>query len=75
MLAAVLSKQGGEVSYELIEYGDRKSVDDVVVEYRTMIQDDLADEDELLEVGMMAYEMVWEPSLLSRQKQWMMPSL
>jgi len=61
LLAAVLSKQGGEVSYELIEYGDRKSVDDVVVEYRTMIQDDLADEDELLEVGMMAYEMVWEP--------------
>ncbi len=42
-------------------YENRDDVDAAIIEYRTIIQDDLADEDELLEIGQIAYEEVWEP--------------
>ena len=32
-----------------------------MIEYRTIIQDDLADDDEIIEAGQLAYELVWAP--------------
>ncbi len=61
LLASVITKQDNKVIYELVPYGDRRTVDDIVLEYREIIQDDLADEDELLDIGILAYEIVWKP--------------
>ena len=61
MLAGVAINEGGEVRYELVQYPDRSQVDDAIIEYRTIIQDDQADEDEQLEIGQIAYELVWKP--------------
>ncbi|MBV1879731.1 MAG: CHAT domain-containing protein [Pseudomonadales bacterium] len=61
LLAAVVTKHNGNVSYEFIQYTDREAIDEIVVEYRTIIQDDEADEDDLLDTGIAAYEEVWGP--------------
>jgi len=61
VLAGVILKQDGEVSYDLVEFPDSREIEDAVIEYRTIIQDDLADEDEVLEVGQIAHELVWAP--------------
>jgi len=60
-LAAVVTKMDGEIDYQLTVYNDADSVDAIILEYREMIQDDQADEDEILESGMLAYEEIWEP--------------
>ncbi|XOV89061.1 MAG: CHAT domain-containing protein [Pseudomonadota bacterium] len=61
ILAGVMRKQDGDVSYELVRYEDRAAVEASIVDYRTFIQDDLADEDDILETGQIAYEQVWQP--------------
>jgi CHAT domain-containing protein/tetratricopeptide (TPR) repeat protein len=61
VLAGVAVNEAGEISFDLVVYQDRADVEDIIIEYRTIIQDDLADEDELLEIGQLAYESVWEP--------------
>ncbi|MCH7741752.1 MAG: CHAT domain-containing protein [Proteobacteria bacterium] len=61
ILAGIAINEGGVVRYELVQYPDRGEVDDAIIEYRTIIQDDQADEDEILEVGQIAYERVWQP--------------
>ena len=63
ILAGTALNDGGEVSYGLVVYEDRDDVENIIIEYRTIIQDELADEDELLEIGQIAYEKVWEPVL------------
>jgi len=61
LLAAVAYNRDGEVRYDLVNYADRKAVEDIVLEYRTWIQDDTADEDEILEIGQLAHELIWDP--------------
>ncbi len=61
VVAGVVVNSGGELTYDLIVYESRTDVDDIIVEYRTIIQDDLADEDEQFEIGQLAYESVWSP--------------
>lgn len=61
VLAGIAIKDDGEIRYELVEYPDRGAIEKVVIDYRTFIQDDLADEDEILEVGQHAYDVVWGP--------------
>ncbi|MFT7222334.1 MAG: CHAT domain-containing protein/Tfp pilus assembly protein PilF, partial [Candidatus Azotimanducaceae bacterium] len=61
VLAGVVVKEDGEVRFDLIEFPDRGEIEDAVQEYRLIIQDDLADEEEVLEVGQLAYEVVWLP--------------
>ena len=61
VLAGVIINQGGEISYDLVEFSDRGAMEESVIEYRTIIQDDLADEDEIIEAGQLAYELVWAP--------------
>ncbi|MBO6702159.1 MAG: CHAT domain-containing protein [Pseudomonadales bacterium] len=60
-LASVMIKKDGEVTYELVRFPDSAQMTLAIQEYRELIQDDLADEDELLEVGMVAHELVWLP--------------
>jgi CHAT domain-containing protein/Tfp pilus assembly protein PilF len=61
MLAGVAVKEDGKVRYDLVRYADRKQVQDAVVEYRTYIQDDLADEADIREAGRAADRLIWEP--------------
>ena len=61
VLAGVIVNQGGEISYDLVEFSDRGAMEESVIEYRTIIQDDLADDDEIIEAGQLAYELVWAP--------------
>ncbi|MEX2490094.1 MAG: tetratricopeptide repeat protein [Pseudomonadales bacterium] len=61
MLAGVVINDGGNIRYELVIYPDRKAIQDSVVDYRTWIQDDLADEEDVLEFGQIAYDQVWAP--------------
>ncbi len=61
ILAGVVVNEDGEIRYELLTYADRSEIDEAIIEYRTIIQDDQADEDEQLEIGQIAYELVWDP--------------
>lgn len=60
-LAGVMINRGGEISYDLVEFPDRGAMETSVIDYRTIIQDDLADDDEIMEAGQLAHELVWEP--------------
>ena len=61
LLAGVARRQGDEVLFDLVTWDSLADVDQAVIEYRTFIQDDLADPDELLEVGQETHEIVWAP--------------
>lgn len=61
VLAGVILNRRGEISYDLVEFPDRAAIEESVIEYRTIIQDDLADDDEIIEAGQLAYELVWAP--------------
>jgi len=61
LVAGVAVKEGDQVRYELVSYDDRKAIEDIIIEYRSIIQDDSADEDEQLEIGLIAYELIWQP--------------
>lgn len=62
LVAGVAVKEaGGQVRYELVSFEDRSAIEEIIIEYRTIIQDDTADEDEQLEIGMLAYELIWQP--------------
>ena len=52
LVAGVAVKEGDQVRYELVSYDDRKAIEDIIIEYRSIIQDDSADEDEQLEIGL-----------------------
>lgn len=61
VLAGVITHLDGDITYDLVEYPDREEIEASVLEFREIIQDDLADEDELLEIGQIAYDLVWAP--------------
>ncbi len=61
VLAGIIMNAGGDISYDLVEFSDRAELEGIVLEYRELIQDDLADEDDLLEVGQIAYDLIWAP--------------
>ena len=61
LLAGIAVKEGEDVRYELVRYPNRQEIDKAIIEYREIIQDDQADEDELLEIGEIAYELIWQP--------------
>ncbi|MBT4492987.1 MAG: CHAT domain-containing protein [Gammaproteobacteria bacterium] len=61
VLAGVIANVDGEISYDLVEFPDRAEIEASVLEYREIIQDDLADEEDLLELGQIAYDLVWAP--------------
>ncbi|MBF0622713.1 MAG: tetratricopeptide repeat protein [Magnetococcales bacterium] len=61
LIAAVAVKENGTPQYQLVQYEDLEEINDIIHEYREIIQDEDADEDEQMEVGMIAYEKIWQP--------------
>ena len=61
VLAAVMVNTESSTRYELVEFSDRAEIESAVLDYREIIQDDLADEDELFELGQIAHEVIWTP--------------
>ena len=60
-LAGVIINSAGVIQYDIVEFSDSAEIENIVLDYREIIQDDLADEDELLEIGQIAYEIIWGP--------------
>jgi len=61
LLASVITKEGGKVTFHLVHFNDRVGLEKSLVLYRELIQDDQVDEDELVEVGIEAYDYIWSP--------------
>lgn len=61
LLAGVMIKRDGEVTYGLVDYPSRADIEKAIIDYRTYIQDDLADEDEIREFGQIAHTAIWQP--------------
>lgn len=61
LLAGVLINEDGEIRYDLVAFSDLEAIQNAVIEFRTIIQDDLADEDEVLEYAQDAYNLIWAP--------------
>ncbi len=60
-LAGVLIKQDGDISWDLVTFESSEDIQTAVLDYREYIQDDLADEEDIMEFGQIAHEVVWEP--------------
>ena len=62
LIAGVMIKsKTGDVDYRIVQFGDMDKIADSIQEYREIIQDEFADEDELLEIGQSAYDILWAP--------------
>ena len=62
LIAGVMIKsKTGDVDYRIVEFGDMGKIADSIQEYREIIQDEFADEDELIEIGQSAYDILWAP--------------
>ncbi|MBT3347184.1 MAG: CHAT domain-containing protein [Thiotrichales bacterium] len=58
---AVLKKEEGEISYNHTTYEDLEAINETTEMLREVIQDEFIGEDELFEVGMESYGIVWSP--------------
>lgn len=63
MLAGVMISEDGEVRYGVVRLAGKEAIEEAVLGYRSMIQDDSADEDEILEAGQAAHAIIWQPVL------------
>lgn len=62
LMAAVLTKEGGLPHYHLITLPPPLSqIQTAIQAYRAIIQDEDAETEEILELGMKTYDMVWHP--------------
>ncbi|MBT7139162.1 MAG: tetratricopeptide repeat protein, partial [Gammaproteobacteria bacterium] len=58
---AILKKEEGEISYHHYLYEDLQAINEMIEVLREVIQDEFVGEDELIEMGMETYGMVWAP--------------
>ncbi|MFL2504964.1 MAG: CHAT domain-containing tetratricopeptide repeat protein [Candidatus Azotimanducaceae bacterium] len=62
LLAGVVIKSAnGNIDYRVVEFGGMDKIEGSIEEYREIIQDEFADEDELLDIGQSAYDILWAP--------------
>ncbi|MEO5345934.1 MAG: tetratricopeptide repeat protein [Magnetococcus sp. YQC-9] len=61
LLAAILRKEQGKPLFDLVVYPDPEGIQKVIIEYRTIIQDEDADEESLKKIGRQAYDRIWAP--------------
>ena len=76
ILAATLRKENGQPIFDLVVYPDKTSMEQKVIDFRSIIQDEDAEEDELFEIGQDTYDLVWDPlkaSLKNRNKVYLVP--
>ncbi|MBT3196207.1 MAG: tetratricopeptide repeat protein, partial [Gammaproteobacteria bacterium] len=58
---AILRKEEGESQYDHYLFEDLEGINAAIKEYRELIQDEDADDDEIMEFGMEVYTKVWAP--------------
>ncbi|MBF0584460.1 MAG: CHAT domain-containing protein [Magnetococcales bacterium] len=61
LLAGVLHKEAGKPVFSLVKYPDLKKIQDGIVHYRTAIQDENLDEEELHLIAQETYDAIWAP--------------
>ncbi|MBF0174203.1 MAG: tetratricopeptide repeat protein [Magnetococcales bacterium] len=61
MLAGLLIKNKDQAQFNLIVYPDMEAIQKAVLNYRSIIQEDEADNDELIELGQNAHSLIWRP--------------
>jgi CHAT domain-containing protein len=61
LVAATLRKEGGKPVYNMIQYKDPAAVDAAIQKYRTDIQSEEIELDELLETGQKTFDLIWRP--------------
>ncbi|CUW40117.1 conserved protein of unknown function(containing CHAT domain,876-1217) [Magnetospirillum sp. XM-1] len=76
LVAATLRKEGDNPVYGLVKYDSLKTIDDAIVKYRTDIQNEEIEMDDLLDVGQQVHKLVWQPlerALGGRKKVYVIP--
>ncbi len=58
---AIMKNEGGEIGYDHYLYEDIEAINDAVAIIREVIQDEYVGEDELIDVGIETYDMIWAP--------------
>jgi CHAT domain-containing protein len=61
LVAATLAKEFGKPVFGLVKYDDPAAVDAAIIKYRTDIQNEELDLDDVLDAGQKAYELIWKP--------------
>ncbi|MBF0110801.1 MAG: tetratricopeptide repeat protein [Magnetococcales bacterium] len=61
LMASVLVHKEGKPQFHLVVYPDLEEIQKGVVEYRTSIQSEDMEEEEVREVGQRMYDLVWKP--------------
>ncbi|MBF0180803.1 MAG: CHAT domain-containing protein, partial [Magnetococcales bacterium] len=61
LLAGILKKEQGKPVFDLAVYPDMEAIQKAVTDYRAMIQDEEADEEEMKKMGRSVYDLVWAP--------------
>ncbi|MDO8606777.1 MAG: CHAT domain-containing protein [Phaeospirillum sp.] len=61
LVAAVLRKDGDTPVYGLVKYDSLSAIDNAVLKYRTEIQNEDIEIDDLLDVGQAVHKLVWLP--------------
>ncbi|MBI3446750.1 MAG: CHAT domain-containing protein [Magnetospirillum sp.] len=61
LVAAVMKKEGDNAIYGLVKYDSLANIDKAIVKYRTDIQNEEIEMDDLLDIGQQVYKLVWAP--------------
>ncbi len=61
LLAATLRKEHGKAVYDLKVYNDVEAIQQAVIRYRTIIQEEDAEEEDIKQVGQTVYNLIWAP--------------
>ena len=69
LVAATVRKEGGKPVFGVVQYPDAEAVTAAVQKYRTDIQDEEIDFDDMLETGQSTYELIWTPVAASLGKK------
>ncbi|MBF0098074.1 MAG: tetratricopeptide repeat protein [Magnetococcales bacterium] len=63
LLAGILRVEGGKPAFAVVTYPDLKKLQDEIVRYRTAIQEEGLEEEELHKIGQEVYDLIWKPLL------------
>jgi CHAT domain-containing protein/tetratricopeptide (TPR) repeat protein len=61
LVAATLRKEDGKPVFGMVQYKDAAAVDAAIQKYRTDIQSEEIELDEMLETGQKTYDLIWKP--------------
>lgn len=61
LAAAVARSDGGDATVELVDFGPIDEIEGAIREFREIIQDPIADDVEVTEIGQYAHGLIWAP--------------